>query len=283
MRIALLSNGEGWHVRDLLRGAVACGVTAFPLDFRTVQASISTRPAPLDFDGVIVRTMPPGSLEQVVFRMDWLHALEVRGVPILNPTKSLEVCIDKYLALVRLSQAGLPVPETIVCQRAEEAQAAFESLGSDVVVKPIFGSEGRGMIRLSDVDIAWRVFQAIERTQSILYVQRFIPHPGYDIRAFVLRGRVIAAMKRHSTNGDWRTNVSRGATSEAITLPEELQSLALQAAKAVGTIAAGVDLLPGPEGWSVIEVNAVPGWKALSPTCGIDIAREMLLAIQEMK
>jgi RimK family alpha-L-glutamate ligase len=283
MRIALLSGGDGWHVRDLIRAAAHLGHVAEPVDFRRVIAAVGTAasvppdaPTLDNFDAVIVRTMPPGSLEQVVFRMDRLHALAAGGVPVLNPPRALEVCVDKYFALERLSAAGIHVPQTIVCQHADAALAAFEQLGCDVVVKPIFGSEGRGMVRVTDPELAWRTFRAIERTQSVLYVQRFISHPGWDLRAFVLDGRVLAAVRRLS-NGDWRTNVAQGARAEPIELTTEQATLALCAANAVGTIAAGVDLLPGPDGeWYVIEVNAVPGWRALAPATGVDVARLMI-------
>ena len=283
MRIALLSGGDGWHIRDLIRAAAELGHVAEPVDFRRVVAAVGTDALPTpeaptldDVDAVIVRTMPPGSLEQVVFRMDRLHALAARGVPILNPPRALEVCVDKYLALNRLSAAGMRVPETVVCQHADAALAAFEQLGQDVVIKPIFGSEGRGMVRVTDPEIAWRTFRTIERTQSVLYVQRFIPHPGWDLRAFVLDGRVLAAVRRLG-NGDWRTNVAQGARAEPVTLSGEHEALAISAAEAVGVIAAGVDLLPGPDGeWYVIEVNAVPGWRALAPATGVDVARLMI-------
>jgi ribosomal protein S6--L-glutamate ligase len=276
MRIALLSGGDGWHVRDLIRAASELGHVAEPIDFRRVTATVGGADDIDAFDAVLVRTMPPGSLEQVVFRMDRLHALAARGVPVLNPPRALEVCVDKYLALVRLAAAGLRVPETVVCQNADAALEAFDRLGRDVVVKPLFGSEGRGMIRVTDPELAWRTFRAIERTQAVLYVQRFVPHPGWDLRAFVLNRKVLAAMRR-TARGDWRTNVAQGAGTEPVTLTPDQQELALRASAAVGTVAAGVDLLPGPAGeMYVIEVNAVPGWRALGPACGIDIAREMI-------
>jgi ribosomal protein S6--L-glutamate ligase len=280
MRIAVLAGGDGWHVRDLSRAAAEFGHVAESVDFRLVAASVgANRSAVADldrFDTVIVRTMPPGSLEQVVFRMDRLHALVERGVAVLNSPRALEVCVDKYLALVRLQNAGVRVPDTIVCQQADAAMEAFEALGRDVVVKPLFGSEGKGMVRVTDPEVAWRTFRAIERMQSVLYVQRFIPHPGWDLRAFVLNGRVLAAVRRVAA-GDWRTNVAQGALAEPVRLTAEQADLALRASAAVGTVAAGVDLLPGPAGeWYVVEVNAVPGWRALGPTCGVDVARSLV-------
>src|SRR6266542_1409582 len=115
MRIALLSAGGGWHVRDLQRAATALGHDAAAVDFRRVHASVaSAADALAGFDAVLVRTMPPGSLEQVVFRMDVLHRLQARGVAVLNPPAAVETCVDKYLATARLQAAGLPVPPTVV-------------------------------------------------------------------------------------------------------------------------------------------------------------------------
>ena len=164
----------------------------------------------------------------------------------------------------------------MVCQDAETAVEAFHQLGGDVVVKPLFGSEGRGMIRVSDIEIAWRTFRTLERLQAILYVQQFVRHPGWDLRVFILGNRVLTAMRRHAKN-DWRTNVAQGGRAEAIVPNAEEARLALAAAQAVGTSIAGIDLLPGPDGgYYVLEVNAVPGWRALAPATGMDVAREIM-------
>ena len=277
MKIAILSGGHGWHVRDLQRAATEQGHAASVFDFRRLHGNIGASPSPLQgFDAVIVRTMPPGSLEQVVFRMDLLHRLQDRGVLVLNPPRALEICIDKFLASHRLEQAGLPVPPTAVCQTADDAREAFQHLGGDVVVKPLFGSEGRGMVRISDEEMAWRTFRTLERTDCVLYLQRFIVHPGWDLRVFLLDGEITAAMRRYARNG-WRTNVAQGGRAEPVKLTAEEARLAHRAAEACGVVAGGVDLLQGPGGeWYVLEVNAVPGWRALGPACGIDVASAMV-------
>ena len=275
MRIAVLSAGSGWHVRDFQRAASALGHVADAVDFRRLHATVAAGPGPLNsYDAVLVRTMPPGSLEQVVFRMDLLHRLRSQGITVLNPPRSVEVCVDKYLTTALLDAAGLRVPPTIVCQHADVALEAFTALGGDVVVKPLFGSEGRGMVRVSDPELAWRTFCTLERTQCVLYLQQFVRHPGWDLRVFVLGGRALAAMRRFA-NGGWRTNVAQGGRGEMVRLSAEEEQLALHAAQAVGTSLAGVDLLPGPDGtWYVLEVNAVPGWRALAPVTGVDVAAE---------
>ena len=284
MHITLLSGGNGWHVRDLARAASSRGHATAVVDFRQVRAALGQAGPPPGAgwlgagakSAVIVRTMPAGSLEQVVFRMDVLHWLQSEGVCVLNPPRALEVCVDKYLAGVRLARAGLPVPATLVCQDADSAMEGFQKLGGDVVVKPLFGAEGRGMIRVSDPDLAWRSFRTLERQACVLYLQEFIAHPGWDLRVFVLDGKVLSAMRRHAQTG-WRTNVAQGGRAEAVSASAEEEQLALAACQAVGAVVAGVDLLPRPEGgYHVLEVNAVPGWRALAPATGVDVAMAII-------
>ena len=280
MNLAVLSGGTGWHVQDLLRAAGEQGHSAAAVDFRTLFATNGNDPL-ADFDAVIVRTMPAGSLEQIVFRMDVLQQAAGRGQVVLNPPRAVETCVDKFLTDHRLRAAGLPVPVSVVCQRWQDALPAFERMGGDVVVKPLFGSEGRGMVRVTDRELAWRTFHAIEQTGGVIYLQQFIRHPGWDVRAFVLAGEVIGAMRR-TAHGDWRTNVAQGGTAQKMELADAEAKLAVEAATAVGAIAAGVDLLCDERGeWYVIEVNAVPGWRALSAACGVDVAAAVVRLVGE--
>ena len=280
MRLGVLGNSESWYVADLQRVAHARGHVCDRIEFpRLIGAAGGSLALArhgeedlLQYDAVIVRTMPPGSLEQVVFRMDLLHQLVEAGVQVLNPPRSLECAVDKYLTTARLARAGLPVPETIVCEGFEEALVAFHTLGGDVVVKPMFGAEGRGIVRVSDPDLAHRVFRTLERIDSVLYLQKFVRHPGYDIRVLILGGKVLGSMKRISDT-DFRTNVSRDARTEVHT-PTDLEiDYAQRSVVCTGATFAGVDLLYDEHGHLfVIEVNAVPGWRAFARTTGIDVA-----------
>jgi ribosomal protein S6--L-glutamate ligase len=207
--------------------------------------------------------------------MDLLARLEAGGIPVFNPPRALEAAVDKYLASARLAAAGVPVPHTFACQTADDALAAFAALGSDAVVKPLFGSEGRGIARLQDEAVAERVFRMLAGMGAVLYVQQFIPHDGFDVRVLVV-GQKMFAMRR-SNAADWRTNISRGATAEPIELTAEMAALARRSADAIGAPLAGVDLLPASDGSTyVLEVNAVPGWKALAAALQIDIAAAIL-------
>ncbi len=279
MRLGILAGGMGWHVRDLERAASTLGIPSIFLDVRTLDATVRLRAwtTPLDScQAAIVRTMPPGSLEQIIFRMDVLHAAAAAGLSIVNPPRCLEMSVDKYLTTQRLAQAGLPVPPTRVCQTAQQALACWEELGGDVVLKPLFGAEGRGLMRISDRELAWRTFHTLERLHSVLYLQSFIPNPGWDVRVLVLDGQVRTAMRRIAVQ-DWRTNITQGADAEPFRVTAELQAYALQAASSVHARLAGVDLLPGLDGgWYVLEVNAVPGWRKLASITGIDVAQAVV-------
>jgi ribosomal protein S6--L-glutamate ligase len=232
-------------------------------------------------DAILIRMMPLGTLEQVIFRMDVLQAAHNRGVVVMNPPRALETCIDKFLTTHRLAMAGVPTPRTWAGQLAADAMTAFTELGRDAVVKPLFGSEGKGVERLTNSEHAQQVFIACESAGNVIYLQEFIPHPGWDLRVLVLGGRVLTAMRRHAVDG-WRTNIALGGRGEAITLTDDEQRLALDAAKAVGCPIAGVDLLPGPNGYQVIEVNAVPGWKGLAAATGVDVAGHVIEHIVEL-
>lgn len=283
MRFAILCNPDSWYLGDLRRAA-AERHEILQVHFRDLvsgiggsQTSVSARPLGdlSSLDALLVRTMPPGSLEQVVFRMDALGRLEGAGTVVINPARSVEAAVDKYLTSAKLQAAGLLTPRTVVCQTVDDALAAFAELGGDVVMKPLFGAEGRGITRLQDEALAQRAFSLLVQLGGVIYLQEYIAHEGHDLRVFLIGERAWGM--RRSNPLDWRTNVSRGAKAEPLLLNDTLIELACRAADAVGAPVAGVDLLPGRDGrLYAIEVNAVPGWQALSRTIGVDIAHEVL-------
>jgi RimK family alpha-L-glutamate ligase len=282
MHIAVLAAADSWYFRDLARAAGDRYVLT-PISYKRLSAAMRGGEAKMqasdvrleDVDAVLVRSMPPGSLEQVVFRMDALARLEATGVAVVNPAKAIEAAVDKYLATARLQEAGLLVPPTIVCQALGDALDAYEALGGDVVVKPLFGGEGRGIARVSDPAIARRVFATLEQTGAVLYLQQFVAHDGVDWRLLVV-GDDVLGMRRVNPD-DWRTNISLGARAEPLEVTTELAQLARRAAACVGASIAGVDLLPGRDGrLYALEVNAVPGWRALAGVTEVDVAARVL-------
>jgi RimK family alpha-L-glutamate ligase len=282
MRIVTLSARSGWHTDELDRAARARGCTHHLARYEDLivraggRAGVASAGVDLETaDVVLARIIPSGSLEQLIFRVDALHQLAARGTPVINSARSIERSVDKAWTTSLLQQAGLLVPDTVVCDTLEAAEAGFRELGGDVIVKPLFGSMGLGMLRVDDADVAWRVFRTIQRIQGVYYLQRMVPHEGSDIRAFVLGGRVLGAIERRAPG--WRTNVARGGAARAIDLPADLASVAVQAADSVGADYAGVDLLPGRDGRVyVLEVNGIPGWEGLQQATGIDVAAALI-------
>lgn len=282
MKAAILGQMGGWHTESLSGALAARGIAAECLSVRQLTAQVGGSPrlavqgaALDDHDVVFVRAIPTGSLEQVIYRMDALRVLEQQGVLVVNSARAIERGVDKYYTAALLETAGLPTPRTLVTERFDDALAAFDELGGDVVVKPLFGSEGRGMVRVTDVDSAYRVFRALELGRYIYCVQAYVPHGLEDIRAFVLGDTVIAAMVRRGTH--WKTNAAQGARSEPVKLDQHLVELSVRAAHVVGAEHAGVDILPCEGGgYSVIEVNTIPGWRALRAATGVDVAQALV-------
>ena len=234
-----------------------------------------------DCDAVIVRGIPRGSLEQVIFRIDALHALEARGVTCVNGPRALERTVDKFLASALLARAGVATPRTVACERSDDALEAFEELGGDVIVKPLFGSMGAGMTRVDDADVAYRVFHALELERAVYYLQEALPHDARDVRALVVGGRVLAALER--VGSGWRANLARGARAQATQLSPDQERLCLQAAAVLGVDYAGVDVLRAADGRDyVLELNGIPGWRGLQETTGADVSAAIVAHLEAL-
>lgn len=279
LSVSILSVRAGWHTDELLRALSERGHVGVVVPYEGLIAKVGGAGAlrsegvPLfESDAVLARIIPSGSLEQIIYRVDALHWLEERGVPVINSPRAIERAVDKFYTSALLHEAGVPTVETVVCERAADAVAAVREFG-DAVIKPIFGSMGHGLVRVSDPDVAFRVAKTLETTRAVFYVQRAIDHGGRDYRVFVVGGRVLAAIERRAADGDWRSNVARGATATAFDAPPEWQQMAVRAAAAIEADYAGVDLLQGQDGRVyVLEVNGIPGWEGLQSATGVDVA-----------
>jgi RimK family alpha-L-glutamate ligase len=292
LRVAVLGASGSWHSRRLIGALGARGheVLAIPATRLRSVVDPGGRVHVLGPDGValdaldlvIVRGLPRGSLEQVIFRMDALHVLAEQGVRCVNSPRAIERTIDKSWAGAVLTLAGVPTPPTIVCERYDDAIQAFDELGGDVVVKPLFGAMGHGIVRIEDRDLAHRVFRALELERTVYYVQRTVAPAGRrDLRLLVVGGEIAGAMERETDS--WRANIARGARPRAVTLGDDERGLALAAAVALEADVAGVDLLIGPDGEAVVvEVNGIPGWQALQSVCERDLTQLVARACEAL-
>ncbi len=292
LRVGVLGASGSWHSRGLISTLVDRGheVLAIPATrLRSVVDGdgdvhvLGPDGDALDaLDLLIVRGLPRGSLEQVIFRMDALHVLAEQGVRCVNHPRAIERTIDKSWAGAALSLAGVPTPPTVVCERYDDAMKAFGELGGDVVVKPLFGAMGNGIVRVEDRDVAHRVFRALELERTVYYVQQTVAAAGRrDLRVLVIAGEVAGAMER--VTDSWRANIARGARPRAVTLGEDERGLALAAAAALEVDVAGVDLLVALDGAGVVlEVNGIPGWQALQSVCEDDLTARVVGACEAL-
>jgi RimK family alpha-L-glutamate ligase len=275
LTVAILGSSRGWHARQLTDALEARGHEHRLVPVTRMVGRIDGDAAIRgleDCDAVIVRGIPRGSLEQVIFRVDALHVLAERGVTCINGPRAIERTVDKFLASALLARAGVPTPRTIACERPEDALEAFEELGGDVIVKPLFGSMGAGMTRVDDADVAYRVFGALALERAVYYLQEALE--GRDVRAFVVGGRVLAAIERVGVG--WRANLAKGAQAHPTELTAEQERSCLQAAAALGVDYAGVDLL----GEHVLELNGIPGWHGLQQATGADVAGALVTHLE---
>jgi RimK family alpha-L-glutamate ligase len=283
-------NMEAWSSTQLRGELNKRGIPYECFTFPKLVAKLSYKPSfrvnnlelQKELDALIIRPIGRGSLEELVFRMDMLYKLERQGFLVINPTEAIEHCVDKYDILAILEDNNIPIPRTAATESVNEALKAFTELGEDVVVKPLFGSRGIGATRIVDLEIAATIFKAITFHHGVVYIQEFIPHGTSDIRAFVIDSTVTAAMRRVAEN--WKTNYSQGAKPAPLKLNPNLEQLAVRAAKVVGCKIAGVDILEGPNGPVIVDVNSQPGWKGLQMVTKVNIAERIVtFLLSELK
>ena len=275
---------EGWHARELTCAAERLGRRLVYAPYESLRgridgpgACVATSSAGdlASFDAVLCRTMPAGTLEQITFRLAVLHGAFAAGVRMINPPRTLELAIDKYATLERVAALGYAVPQTVVVQSRKEAMEAFDCLGGDVVVKPIFGGEGRGVMRLQDRELAWYCFSTLEGLGAVLYVQRFVPPGGRDTRMLVIGNDVFGI--RRTNDQDFRTNVAGGGVCQAAELSDAQLALARRIADSMSLGIGSIDLMDcHVHGSVVVEVNGVPGWKGAQGCLQVNVAETMV-------
>ncbi len=285
--VGLVVDRMDWHARQVASALAARGFGTAPI--RLHLCGFETQSAGgLQIDGfgerlpdaVIVRSMSGGTFEAVTLRLGILHALRECGVMVWNDARAIERCVDKSMTSFLLARAGIATPPTWAVGSYDQARAIAQAQTKEtaLVLKPLFGSQGRGLrlVRKPDDlpppgDVAGGVY----------YLQRFVAveRDGFhDFRLLVARGRVVAAMQRHSPQ--WITNIKRGGRPVAALINDELKALAVSAATAVGADFAGVDILYGSDQQpTVLEVNSMPAWSGLQKVSSANIASTLVAAL----
>lgn len=290
-KVAILTDETGWHTTRLQRALARRGFAGRCVDLENCRFDTSRSGPGLAIPGfgrelpvaAIVRGIAGGTLEQVTKRLGILHALRELGVPVYNDARAIERSVDKSMTSFLLHRAGIASPPAWAMESEAEARRlvmAEAAAGRCLVLKPVFGSQGKGLQKVGRVDGAMQPLPDLAAYGRLAYLQRYIPataDPGFDWRILVVGGRAVAAMQRVSRN--WVRNVAQGARCRAAVLTPPLAALAEGAAAALEMDYAGVDLVPdsrAPGGAQVLEVNGVAAWRGLQSVTAFDIAQAMV-------
>ncbi len=281
-RIAIVTDEPGWHGKQLRLAFAARGCEARYVSLTHCHFDLAHARTPVVMqgyapglpDGVFVRGVPGGTLEQVILRLDLLHGLRELGIPVYNDARAIERSVDKAMTSFLLKRAGVPTPPTWVCESGSQARAVLmreTAAGRELVLTPLFGSQGDGLRRLrSGMD-----FPDMNEYAGVSYLQTFIDCGAgnwHDFRVLVVNGSACAAMVRRGTT--WINNVAQGGVCEGVVLEESMRKLAQDAVRALDMDYAGVDLMRDGNGrWWVIEVNGIPAWRGLQGVCEFNLAQ----------
>jgi RimK family alpha-L-glutamate ligase len=277
VKLVIFAEDPDWHCRRLAAACARQGATVAIETLRACRFRLGEPGPGIDIpaldgalpDAAIVRAIPNGSFEQVTFRLSLLHALRELGVPVVNDARAIERCVDKSMTSFLLHKAGIPTPATLVTEEAERIPEWHEGRRGDLIVKPLFGAQGRGLRRITTKE----PLPDPAETSGVLYLQRYVGRDKdwHDYRVFVVGSEPVAAMRRQGES--WITNVARGGTCERVACRGPFAELAVAATRAVGAAYAGVDLIEDADGaLMVLEVNSMPAWKGLQSVADTDIA-----------
>lgn len=229
--------------------------------------------------GAFVRGVPGGTLQQVILRLDILHALQFLNVHVYNNGRAIERTVDKAMTSFLLHGMNIPTPKTWICESREHAYSITQRetmAGRPLVLKPLFGSQGIGVRKLEGAHTFPVPME--QHIDGVYYLQSYInsgSEAWHDYRVFVINHQVAAAMVRYGNS--WINNVAQGGRCEPIAPDSDITRLALAAARAVDVDYCGVDIIRDQAGrLYVLEVNSIPAWRGLQDVTGKNIAEALV-------
>ena len=279
MKLAILSRApHAYSTQRLLAAAVDRGHTArvlntlrFAIDLAGEDPDLRYRGKPLsDYDAILPRI----GNSITYFGTAVVRQFEQMDVYTPNTANGISNARDKLRATQILSRHNIGIPETAFVRNRADVRPAIESVGgAPVVLKLLEGTQGIGVILAPQVKVAEAIIETLHSTRQNVLIQRFVAESrGRDIRALVVGDRVVAAMRRSASGDEFRSNVHRGGTVEAVQLDSAFEQTAVRAAQIMGLRVAGVDMLEGAEGPLVMEVNSSPGLQGIEAATGLDVA-----------
>ena len=283
MKIGILSrNGKLYSTRRLVEAGEKLGHEMHVIDhlkcdlvIEKKAPSIAYKDSKLeDFDAIIPRI----GASVTFYGTAVVRQFEMMKVFTVVESQALVRSRDKLRSLQILSRAGLGLPKTVFTNDTRNVEAIIKEVGgAPLIIKLLEGTQGLGVVLAENAKAAESVLEAFHGLQARVIVQEFIKESkGADIRAFVVDGQVVGAMKRQAKEGEFRSNLHRGGSAEVIELTDEEETMAIKAAKAMGLGVAGVDMLQSARGPLILEVNSSPGLEGIERATGLDIAGKIM-------
>ena len=286
MKIAILSRRASLYSTSRLRdAAVERGHEVSIVDYLRCYMDITARRPKVLYRGEALSpeaVIPRIGATYTYYGAAVVRQFEMAGSYSVNQSQAISRSRDKLQSLQLLSRAGVGLPTTGFAHATQDIGGLLKVAGGPpVVVKLLEGTQGLGVVLAETTKAAESVIGAFRQLDANILVQEYIKEAGgADIRAFVVGGRVVAAMKRQAPPGEFRSNLHRGGTAEAIKLSPIQRSMAIRAAKTMELNVAGVDLIQSSEGPLVIEVNSSPGLEGIETASGVDVAGEIIEFIE---
>ncbi len=285
MRIPIFTDEAGWQGAQLKLAFGKHDIEAVFVSLQDCVIDLSEPMPQIHIPGfesspkaAFVRGVAGGTLPQVITRLNVLHMLSTQGTKIYNDVKAIERTVDKAMTSFLLRMHGVATPPTWVCEsrmQAESIRQAAANNHQQLVIKPLFGSQGQGVRRLPiEESLPVPMLQYVD---GVYYLQQLIEPAeiAHDYRVFVVGNKVIAAMKRIGSS--WVSNVAAGGRCERVMPNDAMTELALRSAKAVNIDYCGVDIIQSASGeYYVLEVNSIPAWRGLQGVTEFNIAEVLV-------
>ncbi|HEX6946317.1 MAG TPA: 30S ribosomal protein S6--L-glutamate ligase [Acidimicrobiia bacterium] len=287
MKIAILSRSSSLYSTARLReAAVARGHDVSIVDYLRCYMDITARRPKVLYRGEEVKPhaiIPRIGATYTFYGTAVVRQFEMADVYTPNSSDAISRSRDKLQSMQLLSRAGVGLPTTSFAHSTQDIDGLLEVVGGPpVVVKLLEGTQGLGVVLAETRKAAESVITAFRQMDANILVQQFVKEAaGTDLRAFVIGGKVVAAMMRKGAPGEFRSNLHRGGTAEPIKLTPKERATAVRAAKTMGLGIAGVDMLPSEEGPMVLEVNSSPGLEGIEGASGVDVADLIIEHIED--
>ncbi len=287
MKIVVLSrNANLYSTKRIVEAGIQRGHEMMVIDHTKCDIIIEKRKPQIYYKGNPLKdvdaVIPRIGASVTFFGTAVVRQFEMMKVFTSTESQALVRSRDKLRSLQILSRAGLGLPKTAFTNYSKDVKSIIKNVGgAPLVIKLLEGTQGIGVVLAENENAAESVLEAFNGLQARVIVQEFIKEAGgADIRAFVVDGVVVGAMKRQGKEGEFRSNLHRGGSATVIELTEEEENTALKAAKVLGLGVAGVDMLQSKNGPLIMEVNSSPGLEGIEAATGKDIAKSIIRYIE---